>query len=433
MNSLPRTVSWESTHDIRGSELAVIRLLTTGEGENDEEDFMIDAKVDEDNGEENHQGTISDTPVSLMGRRAFVKTLGTGLLLTMVPALSSCSSFGEAVTGEREITDHVGRTLKIPTPGNLKKIYFTSALAQVFCFTLNPELLGGTAIQFSKKQLAFLPEGSSSLSYMGSLSGDGEINREMLMVEGVQLVFSISAIGLTEANISEAQDLQDSTNIPVCLLDGSMDKIGDCYRMLGSIFGREDRAAELATYCEDAYERVTAAVGDIPDDEKVSLYYAEGPEGLQTEPDASQHALAFALAGANNVAAVPENEGLGMSNVSLEQVMAWEPEVIISWDYDNMGGAVEDIRVNSNWARIPACQTGRVYAMPSVPFAWMDRPPGVNRFIGIQWLANMLYPDRYDVDMVQVAKEFYKLFYWVEPSDDQMKELLGNSYPPYSG
>ncbi|RDB63159.1 ABC transporter substrate-binding protein [Gordonibacter sp. 28C] len=373
-------------------------------------------------------------PVSIMGRRAFVKALGAGLLLTMAaPVLSSCESFGEAVTGERTISDHVGRELEIPTPSKLEKVYFTSGLAQVFCFTLNPELLAGTAIQFTKRQLQYLPEEVNELAYMGSLSGDGEINREMLMVEGVQLVFSISAIGLTEANISEAQKLQDSTNIPVCLLDGSMDRISDCYSMLGSILGREDRASKLAAYCSDVYERVTAAVDGIPEDEKISLYYAEGPEGLQTEPDASQHALVLAVAGANNVAAVPENEGLGMSNVSLEQVMAWSPDVIISWDYENMGGAVEDIRSNKNWAQIPATRSGRVYAMPSVPFAWLDRPPGVNRFLGVQWVANMLYPDRYDVDMVQVAREFYRLFYWVEPSEDEIKDLLGNSYPPYRG
>ncbi len=393
---------------------------------------MIDTNTGQD-GKGGRHGLAQGGYTTVMGRRAFVKVVGTGLLLTMVPGLSSCSSFGEAITGEREITDHVGRTLEIPTPAKLEKVYFTSGLAQIFCFTLNPELLAGTSIQFSKKQLEFLPAGTSERSFMGSLSGDGEINREMLMVEGVQLVFSISAIGLTESNISEAQELQDSTNIPVCLLDGSMDKIGECYRMLGSIFGREDRAAELSTYCEGVYDRVTQAVGNVPDDERVTLFYAEGPEGLQTEPDASQHALAFALAGANNVAAVPENEGLGMSNVSLEQVMAWAPDVIVAWDYDNMGGAVEDIRVNKNWAQVPACQTGRVYAMPSVPFAWMDRPPGVNRFLGIQWVANMLYPDRYDVDMVQVAKEFYTLFYWTEPSDDEIENLLGNSYPPYRG
>lgn len=297
-------------------------------------------------------------------------------------------------------------------------------------FTMKPDILAGTASRFSKKQLAFLPEGTNQLPYMGSLAGDGEINREMLVAEGVQLVFSISAIGLSEANVSEAQDLQDATNIPVCLLDGSLDKIGECYRMLGSIMGLEERAQKLSDYCERVYEQVTSAVAGVPDDRKISLYYAEGPEGLQTEPDASQHALAFALAGARNVAAVPENQGLGMSDVSLEQVLAWAPEVIIAWDYDNMGGADQDIRANKNWSQIPAWKNDRVYTMPCEPYAWCDRPPGVNRLLGIQWIANMLYPDLYDVDMVQVTKDFYATMYWVDITDDQAKDILGNSYPP---
>ena len=62
-------------------------------------------------------GNVWGKPVSIMGRRAFVKALGAGLLLTMAaPVLSSCESFGEAVTGERTISDHVGRELEIPTP-----------------------------------------------------------------------------------------------------------------------------------------------------------------------------------------------------------------------------------------------------------------------------------------------------------------------------
>ena len=54
---------------------------------------------------------------------------------------------------------------------------------------------------------------------------------------------------------------------------------------------------------------------------------------------------------------------------------------------------------------------GRVYTMPNTPFSWCDRPPSVNRFLGIQWVANMLYPKAYDVDMVEVTKEFYSLLY----------------------
>ncbi|MDR1088677.1 MAG: ABC transporter substrate-binding protein, partial [Coriobacteriales bacterium] len=280
---------------------------------------------------------------------------------------------------------------------------------------------------------AYLPEGTDRLPYLGSTSGNGEIDREQLLVEDIQIVFSISGQPLASSNVSEAEDLQKHTNIPCLVVDGSFGCVASAYRFLGDILGAQTRAEELAVYCEETYARVTAAVANIPDAEKVTFYYAEGPEGLQTEPDASQHGLTFNIAGANNVAAVPENEGLGMSNVSLEQVLAWDPEVIVAWDLEVRGGADEMIRTNPNWAQIRAVKTGRVYTMPNVPFAWCDRPPGVNRLLGIQWVANMLYPARYDVDMVEVTRDFYSTMYWADITDEQAKEILSNSYPPYKG
>ena len=384
---------------------------------------------------------MKDTPSNRsMSRRWFVKALGAGLLLTMAPAtgaLTGCDrdkieEAGDAFfRGERTVTDDMGREVKIPTPDKLERVYFTSALAQIFVFTLKPDVLAGTGIQFTKRELELLPEGTADLPYMGSLSGGGEIDREALVAEDVQLVFSVSGSPLNEANLDEAEKLQTMTGIPVLLVDGSFDTISPAYRFMGSVLGTEERGETLAAYCEDAYARVRAAVADIPDDERVGLYYAEGPEGLQTEPTASEHALAFDVAGARNVAQVAVTEGIGMSNVSLESVILWDPDVIVAWSLEIRGGADELIRSEYDWQVVKAVREGRVYTMPNTPFAWCDRPPGVNRYMGIQWLANMLYPDRFDVDMVEVTKEFYSLFYWIDVDDDYVKDLLGNSYPPY--
>lgn len=368
-----------------------------------------------------------------ISRRRFIQFGGLAALTVALPAgVFGCrSERGDAIfRSQRTITDHAGRELTIPTPDAIERVYFTSALAQVFVFSLAPELQTGTAISFTKQELAYLPDGMGDLPNMGSLSGNGEIDREELIARGVQIVFSISGTDLTAANISDADKLQDQTGIPVVLVDGSFSRIADAYRFLGDVLGLEARAEELAVFLERIYADVTDAVGDLGEVEKVSVYYAEGPLGLQTEPDESQHALAFAVAGARNVAAVAANQGLGMSNVSLEQVIAWNPEVIVAWDDVIRGGADEIIRTKDTWSAIRAVQDGRVYTMPNMPFAWCDRPPGVNRFIGIQWLANMLYPDLYDVDMVEETQAFYSKMYWRDITVDQALDILGNSYPP---
>lgn len=393
--------------------------------------------------------TDSHSQPRTMSRRRFLQFGGAAAFTLLLPAtglMGGCSA--ESVTealdnmgvksgldatlrGTREFTDSWGRTKTIPTADKLERVYFTSALAQIFVFTLAPQLLGGTGIQFTPEELKYLPAGTENLVYMGSLSAGGEIDREMLLKQDIQLVIDCSGTTLTASDVSTAQKLEDQTGIPALCIDGSFDKIGDAYRMLGEILGAEERASEIASYLERVYGDVTAAVADIPEDEKVKLYYAEGPLGLQTEPDRGLHALTFDVAGANNVAAVEETQGIGMTNVSLEMVLAWDPDVIIAWDDVIRGGADEIIRTDAKWSHISAVKNGRVYTMPNAPFAWCDRPPGVNRFLGIQWIANMLYPDRYDVDMVEETKKFYSLLYWVDITDDDARELLGNSYPPY--
>lgn len=368
----------------------------------------------------------------LLTRREFVRLAGAGALsLTSLGALSGCSNRASGrIRGGREIVDDAGRTVTIPAKDDLERIFFTSALAEIFCFTVDPDMAIGTGYQFTPQEFELLPARLAELPYLGSLSGGGEIDRESLLVEDVQLIFSVSGTPLTEANISDAEKLQGMTEIPVVLVDGSFERIAAAYRLLGECMGRESRAEELAVYCERVFAEVSDAVAKVPESERVSVYYAEGPEGLQTEPSISMHAVALSMAGAVNVAQVPLTTGVGMSNVSLEQVLQWDPEVIVAWDDEVRGGADDDIRTNPDWAPIRAVKDGRVYTMPNIPFAWLDRPPGVNRLIGIQWMANLLYPQAYDIDIIEVTKDFYSKMYWVEIDDARVIEILGNSYPP---
>lgn len=370
-------------------------------------------------------------PMGAFTRRQFLAATGiagVGAALG-IGGLSGCSAAGQMMTGERTVVDDVGRSVTIPSVDRLKRVYFTSPLAEIFCFTVEPGLMGGTCSSYTRDQLEFLPENMSSLIQMGSLSNGGTIDREALIYNNIQVVFSISGTDLTDVNVSDAEGLQDQTGIPVVLIDGSFNIIADTYRFLGECLGCEKRAEELAGYLEDVYNRVSSAVAQVPESERVSYYYAEGPQGLQTEPDASQHSLAFQVAGGRNVVeGVGVTAGGGMSNVSLENVVKWNPEAIITWDFNVRGGAEKIIRTSSDWESIKAVRDGRVYTMPNLPFAWCDRPPGVNRFIGIQWLANLFYPTYYDVDMVEVTRDFYKRCYWRDITEEEARRVLGNQW-----
>ena len=107
--------------------------------------------------------------------------------------------------------------------------------------------------------------------------------------------------------------------------------------------------------------------------------------------------------------------------MSLEQVLLWNPEVILTTDPNFWQLA----RTDARWRTVSAVQKGKVYLSPHLPFGWFDFPPGANRLLGIWWAGKLLYPKEFDVDLRAKVTEFHRLFYHREPSAAQLDALLG--------
>ncbi|MDP4182796.1 MAG: ABC transporter substrate-binding protein [Bacillota bacterium] len=131
------------------------------------------------------------------------------------------------------------------------------------------------------------------------------------------------------------------------------------------------------------------------------------------------------MVGGINVADVPMQKGFGRSSVSLEQLLKWNPEVIIvGYDKDAQAGFFNDIYKTPEWKNIKAVKEKKVYSIPNKPFDWFDRPPSVNRIIGVKWLANLLYPQYINLDITTEVKDFYEKFYHKKLTDQEAKALL---------
>jgi iron complex transport system substrate-binding protein len=121
--------------------------------------------------------------------------------------------------------------------------------------------------------------------------------------------------------------------------------------------------------------------------------------------------------GARNVAG--ERHG-GLATVSIEQVLVWNPQVIVTIDRDFAANVASD----PQWAQVQAVRDGRIHLSPKLPFGWVDFPPSVNRLIGLWWLAKIFYPDHFDHDIRALARDFYSRFYHITPSDADMDRVL---------
>ncbi len=325
-----------------------------------------------------------------------------------------------------EIVDAAGRTMAIPAPDKLERLYPTGTASFVILYMLAPDKITASATTISEEDKKYYVPQVYDLPNYGTLSGKGTLNYEAIKAGDVQVMLSSCSGEITQETISSADEMQEQLGIPVVILSTDLDKASESFEILGRMLGREEDAEKLTDYISGIMDEVTAIAAQVPEEDRPTLYYAEGADGLATEPAGSSRSIVFDTAGAINIAEVDALSGFGQSSVSMEQVLSWNPEVIIVQGYS---GAYDSITTDPNWSTIDAVQNGRVYVMPSEPFSWADRPPSFNRFIGLYWMSYVLYPELCDFDMVEVAQDYYKTMYHVDISSEDMEALLVHSMP----
>jgi len=110
----------------------------------------------------------------------------------------------------------------------------------------------------------------------------------------------------------------------------------------------------------------------------------------------------------------------GMEKISFEQVMLYNPDVILVFE----DAFYRAVFADSRWQRINAVRDKRVYLIPRQPFNWFDRPPSFMRLLGAKWLANLLYPERYRANIAKETQRFFRLFLGVNLTAEEARNLV---------
>jgi iron complex transport system substrate-binding protein len=311
------------------------------------------------------------------------------------------------------LTDGAGRA--VPVPARVERVFPAGPPAAITLYTIAPELLLGWARPTTAAEREFLLPDIGSRPEVGRITGRGNTaNLEVVLALKPDLILDIGTINPTF--VSLADRVQQQTGIPYVLLDGRFDGIAASYRLIGELVGRRDAGEERARYAENTVRTITSRIADVAPDSRPRVYYARGPRGLETGLGGAINVETIELL-ARNVAG--ETRG-GLGTVSIEQVLRWNPDVIITIDRDFAAGVAAD----RTWAPVAAVQSRRVHLSPQLPFGWVDFPPSVNRLIGMWWLAKILYPERFPEDMRALTRDFYRLFYHVSIDDRQIERVL---------
>ena len=325
-------------------------------------------------------------------------------------------------TGEtREITDMAGRKVTVPAAEDIESVFSTGPVAAIFMYMVAPDKLLGWNYELNDVEKSIILEKYHDLPNFGM--GDA-INYEAVIAANPTIALNCGKIN--DAMVSDCDALSKSLGIPVIAVDNELNNSAEAFRFMGELLGVEDHAEELAEYSEKIFTDI-ASLADIPEDEKVSVYFGNGEDSLETAPRGSQHAQILDAVNVTNVADLELGDGSRVQ-ISAEQLLAWNPDVIVvngEPKADKSGNsAAEDILSNPDYASLKAVQDNKVYGTPNAPFSWVDRPAGPNRLIGMRWLSAVVYPEYIKCDVNEEIREFFNLFYHVDLSDEQLENVL---------
>ena len=317
--------------------------------------------------------------------------------------------------GARTITNSAGRTVEIPDEVNT--VFAAGPPASILVYALKPEALLGWPRALRDYEKPYIAEAYRELPETGRLTGrGGEANLERVLALKPDLIVDFGSV--RDTYIDLADRVQEQTGIPYILIDGRFEATASSLRLVGEALGVPERGEALAQAVEATFAALDAALGAVPVDERPRVYLARGPDGLETGLKGSINTEIIERAGGRNVADVPGQYGLVQA--SPEQVIVADPDTIITWDSTFYDRVWDD----PLWAGITAVREGRVYLSPTAPFGWIDRPPSVNRMMGLKWLAGLFYPDRWKGDLRSETAAYYKLWYYVDLSDAELDRLL---------
>lgn len=187
--------------------------------------------------------------------------------------------------------------------------------------------------------------------------------------------------------------------------------------IMGDLIGQRQRVTQLIRTQQETQRKVEAALSRIAESDKPRVLYFRllqnnmTPAGRNTYQD-----FWIRLAGGTNVAALT-----GMkTTVNLEQVVAWNPQVIFIGTFDEATPAT--IMDNPVLAGLDAVRHRRVYKLPHGGYRW--DPGSHESHLTWQWATMLLHPKAASFDLRGAMRETYKFLYHYELMDADIDAIL---------
>ena len=338
--------------------------------------------------------------------------------------LTGLCSAAFAAEGESiQVTDMIGREVSI-VPGSYTRVVCIGAGAlRLYCYIGDPALLAGVE-DIDNRTLAERPKMFDAVArpyvlafgdVFDTLPSCGVGGPNAQAAEAEKILSCDPDIVISEYEDVEKEDaLQEQLGIPVITMRTGPGGVFDeaflqSMRLLGTIFGEEEKAEKLVAYVEAETAEITRRTEDIPEEEKPGVYLCGlGNWGTTNHLMTAQEYLPFKIANIRNV--VTDLAKNGIQPIEAEKFTALGEEIDILF-ID--AAAVKNIKplMAEDPELLSSCkawQDGECY----LEMAYNAYYTNYEIALANTWfIAKTVYPDRFeDIDMTAKTDEITEAF-----------------------
>jgi len=342
-------------------------------------------------------------------------------------AVAETDSVAETDEGTHIVVDHFGNEVEVPN--NIETIVTTSItpMPSVYCmFAGSAErLIGMSPSSKAAAENSLLAQIMPEIKDVPTdfMTG-GEVNVEALLAMNPDVVFcntskedeynQLREAGLTVIGVSTSQWGSDS-----------VETFEGWVTLLGEVFNEEDKAAGIAEYGREVYNMIQERVSAVDESEKPRILFLYNYDDGTIMTSGNNHFGQYWATATGGINVAEDNDARGLE-INMEQIYEWDPDMIYITNF--VPYLAEDLYNNTafeshDWSVVRAVQEGNVYKCPLGVYRWY--PPSSDTPLMLLWMAKTNYPDLFaDIDMEQEIRDYYKNFYNLELTDEDIVNIF---------
>lgn len=336
-------------------------------------------------------------------------------ILAFAWLITSCMNVDIPAGATMTVTDALGREVTLKSePSRIVIVGKQAPMLTSFLYMFNTQ---------GQKLIALEKRSQSTDDFLKLV--DSNIEKKYLLEKGAgaeQIVPLNPDVVIMKSSMRDTigKPMED-LSIPVVYVEfENVDQIYRDIRIFANILNEKQRGEGLISNYLKLYQQIQ--------NEVTKNYSSVKPSVLILQSVSSDQEYVFSVPASNwlqtdlieKAGGIPvwkaANQAGGWSDINLEQISAWDPEVIFIVNYQgDASEIVNNLKNDEIWQNLKSVKTDKIYAFPYDYLSWDQPDP--RWILGYGWLAYRLNPENLTSTEIQsLINTFYEEFFNLEKS-----------------